>query len=63
MEKRIRNRDKNISDEYVKERMNYTKEWMKYENIYDYKVVNEEGKLEEAIAKVAEIIETNAKLD
>ena len=63
IEQRLRRRDKNISEEYLKERLEYTKEWMKYENIYDYKVVNEEGKLEEAIAKVAEIIKTNAKLN
>ena len=46
----------NVSEEYVNERMEYTKEWMKYENIYDFKVVNEEGKLDEAIEKVANII-------
>ncbi len=63
IEQRLRRRDKNISDEYLKERLEYTKEWMKYENIYDYKVVNEEGQLEQSIAKVAEIIKANAKLN
>ena len=48
-----------MSEEYVDERMEYTKEWMKYEHIYDYKVVNEEGALEEAILAVADIIRKN----
>jgi len=55
LKQRIMRRD-NVSEEYVNERMEYTKEWMKYENIYDFKVVNEEGKLDEAIEKVANII-------
>lgn len=59
LEKRIRNRDK-VSDEYIQERMDYTKEWMKHADIYDYTVVNEDGKLDEAIKKVAEIIKQNS---
>ncbi|KKP80194.1 MAG: guanylate kinase [Candidatus Moranbacteria bacterium RIFOXYA12_FULL_35_19] len=58
LEDRIRRRD-GVSDEYIKERMEYTKEWMKHEDIYDYKVVNEEGKLDETVQKVAEIIKEN----
>jgi len=59
LRQRILKRDPDASNEYIKERMEYTKEWMKHENIYDYKVINEEGKLEETIKKVAEIIEKN----
>lgn len=55
LKKRIMKRD-NVSEEYVNERMEYTKEWMKYEHIYDYKVVNEENKLDDAILEVANII-------
>ena len=55
LKQRIMRRD-NVSEEYVNERMEYTKEWMRHENIYDFKVVNEEGKLDEAIEKVANII-------
>jgi guanylate kinase len=55
---RIRRRD-NVSEKYVNERMEYTKEWVKHEYIYDFKVVNEEGKLGEATKKVADIIMTN----
>ena len=38
--------------------MEYTKAWMKHADIYDYTVVNKEGKLNEAIAKTAEIIKS-----
>jgi len=55
LEERIRRRD-NINEAYIKERMAYTQEWMKHAYVYDYTVVNEEGKLDEAIKKVAEII-------
>lgn len=58
LEDRIRRRD-GVTEEYVRERMEYTKEWMKHADIYDYEVVNEEGKLSEAIAQTAEIIKAN----
>jgi len=58
LKRRIMKRD-NVSEEYVNERMEYTKEWMKYEHIYDYKVVNEENKLDDAIVEVANIIKNN----
>jgi guanylate kinase len=59
LRKRILKRDPNISPEYLEERIRYTKEWMKHEDIYDYKVTNEEGKLDETIQKVADIIQKN----
>lgn len=59
LRKRILKRDSNVSEEYLEERMLYTQEWMKHEDIYDYKVVNEEGKLEETINKVVEFIQNN----
>ena len=55
LKQRIMRRD-NASEEYVNERMEYTKEWIKHEHIYDFEVVNEDGKLAEAIKKVSEII-------
>jgi len=55
MADRIRRRS-GFSEQYVKERMEYTKEWLKHTDIYDYTVINEEGRLNEAIEKVAEII-------
>lgn len=62
LEQRIRRRDPSVSEEYIKERTAYTKEWMKHEDAYDFKVINEEGKLHEATEKVAQIIRENAKL-
>lgn len=61
LRQRIIRRNPDVSEEYLEERMNYTKEWMNHEDIYDFKVVNEEGKLEETIKKVAEFV--SSKLD
>ena len=58
LENRIRRRD-NVSEEYIKERTAYTKEWLKHKDIYDYEIINEEGKLNEAIKEVKNIIEKN----
>lgn len=55
LEKRIRKRD-DVTEEYIKERTEYTKEWLKHKDIYDYEVINEDGKLNEAIAQTAEIM-------
>lgn len=59
LKQRILKRNPDVSEEYLAERMDYTKEWMNHENVYSFKVVNEEGRLEETIAKVAEIIREN----
>lgn len=59
LENRIRHRDPNISEEYIQERMNYTKEWLKHKDIYDYTVINREGHLKEAIEEVKGIIQKN----
>jgi len=56
LRERILRRDPDISKEFLEERMKYTEEFLKHKHIYDFKVVNEEGKLNETIAKVAEII-------
>ncbi len=52
---RIRMRD-HLTEEYLHERMEYTKEWLKHEDIYDHKVINRQGKLDEAIRDVVEIL-------
>lgn len=44
------------SEEFIKERMIYTKEWLKHKDIYDYEVINYENKLDETINEVKEII-------
>lgn len=61
LEERIRRRD-NPSEEFIRERMAYTEEWLKHTDIYDYTVENEQGKLNEAIAKVAEIIRRHSSV-
>lgn len=59
---RIRRRD-NASEEYIKERMTYTREWLKHKEIYNHEVINKDGELQKAIAAVAEIIKNNVQSD
>ncbi len=61
LEERIRRRD-NPSEAFMRERMAYTEEWLKHTDIYDYTVENEQGKLDEAIEKVASIIKQHAAI-
>jgi guanylate kinase len=56
LEERIRRRD-NVTEEFIQERIAYTKEWLKHTDIYDYEVINENGKLSESINKVAQYIQ------
>lgn len=56
LEQRIRRRA-DVTDAYVAERMAYTKEWLNHADIYDYHVENEQGKLDQAVDRVQEIIE------
>jgi guanylate kinase len=58
LEKRIMRRD-NATPEYLAERMAYTKEWIKHEDLYAFKVLNEEGKLNETVEQIAKIIQAN----
>ena len=55
LEARIRARG-SVSDEFVRTRMEYTKEWLRHEDIYDYKVINHQGKLDDAIKEVVAIL-------
>lgn len=57
LENRIRRRDTDISDAYVAERMEYTKEWLKHTDIYDHTIINKEGHLDEAIRQARDIIQ------
>lgn len=60
LENRIRHRD-NAGEEYIQERMDYSEKWIQHEDIYDYIVVNDDGKLDKAIKEVAEIIKNHEK--
>lgn len=61
LESRIRRRD-NPGEDYIRERMAYTEEWLKHTDIYDHTIENEEGGLDEAIQKALAIIRTHATL-
>jgi len=58
LEARIRRRD-NPSETFVRERMEYTQEFFRHTDIYDYRVENEEGRLDEAVERVKTIIESH----
>ena len=60
LKKRIKSRSR-VSEKYLKERMEYTGLWQKHYNIYDYKIVNKENKLDTAIHETAKIILENLK--
>lgn len=57
LEKRLRVRDQGKDETYFQERMDYTREWLKHLDIYDYQVENKEGQLDETVAGVRRIIE------
>ena len=44
------------SEEFIQKRMDYAREWLKHEDIYDYKIINYEGKLDKTVEDVKEII-------
>lgn len=56
IEARIRRRDVGVSEEFIKDRMRYTEEWLRHKYLYDVEVMNLDGKLDEAISKVVSII-------
>ncbi len=60
IEKRIKNRGK-VSEEFVRQRIDYAKGWFENKSAFDYVVENEEGKLKETVLKVAKIIKDNSK--
>ena len=54
IEKRLLKRGE--SKEFIKERMVYTKEWLKHKDVYDYEVINYGNRLDKAVDKVKKII-------
>lgn len=61
LEERIRKRD-NPSETFIRERMAYSEEWLKHTDLYDYVVENEQGKLDQAIEAVKDIIVKHSSL-
>lgn len=59
LEQRIRQRV-DVTEEYIAERMAYTKQWLTHTDIYDYTVINRQGHLDDAIAEVEKIIRTHS---
>ena len=59
IEERIRKRD-NPTEEYLQTRLTHIREWLP-KSIYDYKIENEEGKLDQAVEQVATIIKEHSK--
>lgn len=60
LEARLRLRDGASHDErYFAERMAYTREWLRHTDIYDFTVVNEDGRLDETVRQVAGYIDTH----
>lgn len=55
LESRIRRRD-NVEEDYIQERMTYTREWLEHTDIYDYRVENLDGELIKAVDNVERII-------
>lgn len=55
IETRLRKRD-NPTEEYLAERMAYTREWMNHTDIYDHTIENADGSLEKAVNEAADII-------
>ncbi len=56
LEQRIRSRDVNVDDAFVQNRMQYTQEWLKHTDAYDYTVINKQGALHETILQVVDIL-------
>jgi guanylate kinase len=62
LEFRLRDRDKDrATSKYIKERMDYNKEWLRHKDIYDYEVMNYDGQQKKAIADVVKIIKKELK--
>lgn len=59
LEQRIRSRN-DVTEEYVTERMDYTREWLKHTDLYDYSVINKQGALDKAIEEIVTIIERHS---
>lgn len=62
LKRRIRERENKINKKNFNQRIKDIKEWLKHLDVYDYVVANEQGKLNQAIAKVSEIIKKNSKI-
>ncbi len=51
------------SESEIAERLAYSKEFLEHKNLYDYSAVNEEGRLDQTVDKVIEILKKEGFLD
>ncbi|MCX6800481.1 MAG: guanylate kinase [Candidatus Falkowbacteria bacterium] len=58
IEARLRNRDKQLSEEYIQERLEYNQELLDHKDLYDYEIMNGNGQAEKALNDLLEIINT-----
>lgn len=61
LEARLRHRDPTRSETSLKERMDYSREYLNHADLYDFIVENQDGKLEETIQKVFQKIVANTE--
>ena len=47
------------TDEYIETRMEYTKEWLNHTDIYDYTIINKQGRLDEAVDELYTYLKEN----
>jgi guanylate kinase len=59
---RIRQRDQ-VTEAFVQGRLAHARGWFEHRDIFDYEVENVQGKLDETIAQVAEIIRKSTGID
>ncbi|MFC1644834.1 guanylate kinase [Patescibacteria group bacterium] len=59
IEKRLRNRDTCVTDEFIQGRLEHAKGWAENKKYFDYEIENLDGKLNETIEKALNIIESN----
>ena len=59
IERRLRGRESS-TEEYIKERMAYTKEWMQNKDIYNYEVMNYDGGLDKAVKQMLQITQNSS---
>jgi len=51
------------NEQELQERLAYSKEFLKHRNLYDYSVINEEGKLDQTVQEVKDILSKEGCLD
>lgn len=56
LEERIRDRDRNATEEFIQGRIEYAKGWFEHRGLFDYEVENEQNKLSKTVRTIRNII-------